>query len=53
MDVEHIFKTEIEREIHGHEVFLSFNSDEGALIFHEWWEMKGRDEFERWAADNG
>jgi len=38
---------QIDREIHEHEIFLSFNSDDEAQHFHEWWNMEGFDSFER------
>ena len=32
-----------------HEIFLSFNADEDAALFAEWWESVGFAAFEKWA----
>lgn len=42
-------RTEIEREIAEHEVFLSFVNDIDAELFHDWWNAKGFKLFEKWA----
>ncbi len=41
IDTSVILKDNIEREINEHEVFLSFNSDDGALAFYNWWNDEG------------
>lgn len=35
-----------------HEILLSFNSDNDAVAFYEWWNEKGWTEFEKWAKRN-
>ncbi|MCC7424807.1 MAG: hypothetical protein IT428_31435 [Planctomycetaceae bacterium] len=40
---------EIRRSIADHEVFLSFNGDDDAQLFYEWWNERGWEEFELWA----
>lgn len=32
-----------------HEVLLSFNSDEDAILFSDWWNFKGWTQFKKWA----
>jgi len=34
-------KSEFTREVYEHEVLLSFNGDDDAACFHEWWLAKG------------
>lgn len=41
---------EITREVHEHEIFLSFTDDKDAELFSEWWNTKGWPAFEKWAA---
>ena len=43
---------EIVREIHEHEVLLSFNSDMDAAKFDEWFNGEGKLLFEDWAKEN-
>ena len=38
-------KREISRDIHEHEIFLSFHDDEGAEYFSYWFESEGRKQF--------
>lgn len=38
----------IEREIHEHEVFLSFTNDEDAYNFYDWWADEGEHLFNKW-----
>jgi hypothetical protein len=40
----------IDREIHEHEVFLAFNSDDEAIAFHEWWDRLGWQAFQQWVS---
>ena len=42
-------RTTIERDIHEHEVFISFVNDEDAVLFHEWWQAHGWKAFKKWA----
>lgn len=42
-------RTEVERMIHDHEVFLSFVNDSDAELFHEWWNATGWESFRDWA----
>ena len=39
---------QIDREIHDHEVMLSFNSDDHAYAFDEWWGQEGQQQFLGW-----
>jgi hypothetical protein len=39
----------IDRQVHEHEVFLSFNSDSDAEWFHDWWAVEGWARFSAWA----
>ena len=41
---------EIRRDIHEHEIFLSFVDDEGAILFDDWWYTEGEKAFQEWAA---
>lgn len=45
------FKSEITRDIHEHEVFLAFNSDEHAYAFEEWWLAEGQFLFTDWVSE--
>jgi len=42
-----------ERDMHvsipEHEILLSFNGDEDAALFDEWWNLEGLDAFMKWA----
>jgi hypothetical protein len=40
---------QIKRDIREHEVMLSFNSDIGAVIFHEWWVTEGEAAYQAYA----
>ena len=44
-DIDFTFVDMIEREIHDHEVVFSFQGDEGAEMFHEWWCVEGYNAF--------
>jgi hypothetical protein len=46
-------KERITRDIHLHEVFLSFNCDVQAEAFCDWWTGEGIEAFEEWTKDNG
>lgn len=46
-------KSEIVREIHDHEIFISFNCDHEAVAFHEWLHLAGFKAFEKWAIKTG
>ena len=39
------------RDVAEHEVLLSFNSDEHAYAFNDWWLMKGSQQFVDWVRD--
>lgn len=39
---------EVRYDIAEHEVMLSFNDDEAALAFHEYWEEVGKISFNKW-----
>lgn len=39
----------VRRDIHDHEVLLSFNADEHAELFREWWNETGWKQFKAWA----
>lgn len=39
----------VRRDIHDHEVLLSFNADEHAELFREWWKETGWKQFKAWA----
>lgn len=42
-------KSEFTREVHEHEILLSFNGDDDAVLFYEWWNAKGWELFRKWA----
>lgn len=42
---------QIERDIADHEVFLSFNGDSDAILFREWFAVKGWPAFKKWAEE--
>lgn len=42
------FPKEFRREVHKHEVLLSFLADEDAEIFMDWWHGKGEAAFLAW-----
>ena|GEM_PF-6748267 len=44
-------RSEITRKINNHEVFLSFNSDEHAYAFHDWWGVEGGERFIEWLTE--
>jgi len=46
------FKEEITRDIYEHEVLISFQDDEGACAFNEWWYDGGYKAFFKWAEKN-
>jgi hypothetical protein len=35
-------------EVHDHEVLISFNGDDQALAFREWWQEIGATYFQEW-----
>lgn len=43
--------TEIEYRTPDHEVLLSFNGDDQAVLFSQWWNQKGLQAFTKWAKD--
>lgn len=48
-DMKYIF----ERHVHDHEVLISFNDDEGAMLFSEWWTFDGGEEtYKKWCEEN-
>ena len=49
--IEFNFKREIRRNIHEHEIFMSFVDDEGAELFDMWWRKEGNKAFQEWAED--
>ncbi len=47
------FPTDIRREIHEHEVYMSFNGDDDATNFREWWDDAGAAAFLAWLGKRG
>lgn len=35
-----------------HEVFMSFNDDDDAIGFREWWHAEGSEHFNKWLEEN-
>ena len=48
MSEDYTFERDFHRDIHEHEVFISFNNDSGAEAFMEWWWDKGEKAFNKW-----
>ena len=44
---------QIIRDVHHHEVLLSFNDDDQAEAFCDWWSGDGISAFEKWCKKNG
>lgn len=42
-------RSEVVRHADEHEVFIEFNSDDLAVLFHEWWNNEGIAVFIAWA----
>jgi len=34
-----------------HEVLISFNNDDDAYAFHEWWQKRGKEDFEKFFSE--
>ena len=49
LDTSYTMPDQIKRDIHDHEIMLSFNSDVGAVIFHEWWVTEGEAAYQAYA----
>ena len=47
-DIEHSTPESVIRPIYEHEYLLSFVHDEGAVLFADWWDIHGREEFAQW-----
>lgn len=48
IDLQHQIHKEFTREVYDHEILISFNSDEGAYSFSDWWCVAGQKLFEGW-----
>jgi len=48
MAEEYTFERQFTRDVHEHEILLSFNDDDGAVLFMDWWRQKGEKAFEAW-----
>lgn len=42
---------EVERECADHEVFMSFQNDSDAILFREWFAVKGWPAFKKWSEE--
>lgn len=51
IDISYKISKELTREVHDHEIFISFNSDEGAYSFQDWWHVEGEKLFQGWIRD--
>jgi len=40
------------RDVYDHEVYFSFDADQDAIHFQEWWESVGYEKFRQWVQDN-
>jgi len=49
MDSTYTLNSDFHRKVAEHEVLLSFNSDEGAVAFHEWWSKTGEASYKAYA----
>jgi hypothetical protein len=47
---EYGFPEMIYRRVAEHEVYIAFNNDSGAVLFHEWWHTQGKNSFETFLA---
>ena len=50
--IEYDFKRDVLREIHDHEIYMSFVDDYGAMLFDRWWYAEGEKAFQKWANEN-
>lgn len=51
MSLEYSMPREVVYDLADHEVLLSFNGDDQAVDFQEWWESGGHDSFQTWLND--
>ena len=51
IDIAYEMPDEIRRNIHEHEIWFSFNSDEGAEAFYEWMHHEGHNLFVKWVEE--
>ena len=51
LPVDFEIKERIEYDTSDHEVFFSFNNDEDAIAFREWFNEIGYDDFVKWLAN--
>lgn len=51
-EVEDLIACELQRDVRysvaEHEILISFNNDDGAYAFHEWWNSVGQKQFVDW-----
>ncbi len=49
MSIEPKMDRKLNVELSEHEIFMSFDNDDDAQLFHYWWSTKGLSAFQKWA----